>query len=299
MKQRLSSSVAPALETLYNQFERRYDIADPIQRVRDFTDPRDQEIVGLLSSGLAFGRVRTIMRSIDAVLDVVGSSPSSFVRHFKPSDHRDTLGAINHRWIRGPDILAFVWVIRQILERSGSIQNFFLQGYDSNADDVGGAIDSFSERALGFDCGLIYASGQSRGVDYFFSRPSKGSACKRINLYLRWMVRQDSFDFGIWRTVSPSQLVIPLDTHIVRVGRCLGLTGYRTPGWSMARQITSSLRRFDPIDPVKYDFALCHLSMEAECGFNEAYGSARCPLRSWCRPGRGRWPRSRRPSVPH
>ena len=168
MKQRLPSSAAPALETLYNQFERRYDIADPIQRVRDFTDPRDQEIVGLLSSGLAFGRVRTIMRSIDAVLDVVGSSPSSFVRHFKPSDHRDTLGAINHRWIRGPDILAFVWVIRQILERSGSIQNFFLQGYDSNADDVGGAIDSFSERALGFDCGLIYASGQSRGVDYFF-----------------------------------------------------------------------------------------------------------------------------------
>ena len=299
MKQRLPLSAAPALETLYRQFERRHDIVDPIQRVRDFSEPRDQEIVGLLSSGLAFGRVRSVMRSIDAVLDVVGSSPSSFVRHFKPSDHQDTLGVINHRWVRGPDILAFIWVIRQMLERSGSIQDFFLQGYDSKAGDVGGAIDSFSERALGFDCGLIYDSDQRRGVDYFFSRPSKGSACKRINLYLRWMVRKDRLDFGIWLSVSPSQLVIPLDTHIVRVSRCLRLTGYRSPGWSMARQITSSLRRFDPVDPVKYDFALCHLSMMEECGFNDVHGSTRCPLRGWCRPGRGKWPRSRRSSVQH
>jgi len=99
------------------------------------------------------------------------------------------------------------------------------------------------------------------GVRYFFPRPSKGSGCKRLNLFLRWMVRRDALDLGVWRRVSPSKLVVPLDTHVIRVGRCLRLTSYASPGWRMARDITASLRRLDPDDPVKYDYALCHLGM--------------------------------------
>ena len=100
------------------------------------------------------------------------------------------------------------------------------------------------------------------GVCYFFPRPSTGSACKRMNLYLRWMVRRDALDLGVWTRVSPSKLIVPLDTHVIRVGKELRLTRYKSPGWRMARDITASLRRLEPSDPVKYDYSLCHLGMK-------------------------------------
>src|SRR5207302_8291942 len=103
------------------------------------------------------------------------------------------------------------------------------------------------------------------GVCYFLPRPSAGSACKRLNLFLRWMVRRDALDLGVWRHVSPSKLIVPLDTHVIRVGRCLRLTTYTSPGWRMAHDITASLRRIDSDDPVKYDYALCHLGMMNAC----------------------------------
>jgi uncharacterized protein (TIGR02757 family) len=131
-------------------------------------------------------------------------------------------------------------------------------------------------------------------VRFFFPRPSTGSGCKRQNLFLRWMVRRDQIDPGGWRRVTPAQLIVPLDTHVVRVGRCLRLTTYQSPGWRMASDITRTLRQLDPIDPVKYDFSICHLGMMNACGFNRAQRDAVCPLRGWCRPG-GRRPRSSRP----
>ena len=103
---------------------------------------------------------------------------------------------------------------------------------------------------------------RSAGVRHFFPRPSAGSACKRLNLFLRWMVRADAHDLGVWTRVPSAKLIVPLDTHVIRVGRGLRLTRYASPGWPMAREITASLRRLDPDDPVKYDFALCHLSMQ-------------------------------------
>jgi hypothetical protein len=122
------------------------------------------------------------------------------------------------------------------------------------------------------------------GVWYFFPRPSGGSACKRLNLFLRWMVRRDRVDPGGWRHLRPSQLVVPLDTHTIRVGRCLRLTRRRTAGWAMAADITEALRRLDPADPVRYDFSLCHLSMMGACGWRTRRGNRDCPLREHCRP---------------
>ena len=292
MTRRFPASARLSLDELYRGFEGRHDIADPIQRVRSFTDPRDREIVGLCAAALAFGRVASVLQSIDALLAVMGSSPAHFVRCFEPTAHRDTIGTMTHRWVRGPDILALVWIIRQMLERCGSVERFFSQGYQPDAEDVGEALESFSMRALAFNLDPVYGRRRRRGVTFFFPRPSKGSACKRLNLYLRWMVRRDQLDLGVWTAVSPAQLVVPLDTHIIRVGQCLRLTRYRSPGWAMAREITETLRRLDPVDPVKYDFSLCHLSMMNQCGFTESHGDGRCPLRGWCRPA----PRRRRPS---
>jgi uncharacterized protein (TIGR02757 family) len=192
-----------------------------------------------------------------------------------------------------------------MIEHSGSIEVFFLRGYDPAADDVEQALDRFSAGALALDLKAAYGRVPKRpGVCYFFPRPAAGSGCKRLNLFLRWMVRRDALDLGVWTRVSPAKLIVPLDTHVIRVGRCLGLTRYTSPGWRMARDITASLRRLDPDDPVKYDYSLCHLGMMNACGFNRVRQDSasstgkpmppdmNCPLRGVCRPRA----RTRRPS---
>ena len=124
----------------------------------------------------------------------------------------------------------------------------------------------------------LWTDSDPSGVGYFFPRPSAGSACKRLNLFLRWMVRRDSLDLGCGRACRRRKLVVPLDTHVIRVGRCLRLTRYTSPGWRMAQDITASLRRLDPSDPVRYDFSICHLGMMNACGFSRlsVIRSARC-----------------------
>jgi uncharacterized protein (TIGR02757 family) len=163
---------------------------------------------------------------------------------------------------------------------------------------VGPALDAFSTRALATDVRPAYGRVPKRpGVCYFFPRPSAGSACKRLNLFLRWMVRKDVVDMGVWTTVSASRLIVPLDTHVIRLGQCLRLTRYQSPGWKMAAEITASLRALDPADPVRYDFSLCHVGMMNACGFNRAQKDSQCPLRGVCRPAARRRRRSPRPSA--
>jgi uncharacterized protein (TIGR02757 family) len=123
---------------------------------------------------------------------------------------------------------------------------------------------SFTARALALDHGGLYGRGAlpaAAGVRFFFPSPASGSACKRLNLYLRWMVRRDGVDLGVWTAVDPCRLVIPLDAHVFNIARRVALTRYRSPGWRMALDITARLRRLDPGDPVKYDFALHRMGL--------------------------------------
>jgi uncharacterized protein (TIGR02757 family) len=204
-----------------------------------------------------------------------------------------------HRWTRGDDLVALIWVLRLMVERHGSIQGAFVNDDDAGDADVGPAIERFSARALAVDLEPAYGRLPRRpGVAYFFPRPSTGSACKRLNLFLRWVVRDDAIDLGLWDRVPPARLVVPLDTHIIRVGQALGLTRYRSPGWKMAADITASLRRFDPDDPVRYDFALCHVGMRYGCGVRCAANGAACPLGAYCGQRRRRRRRSPPPSGP-
>jgi len=219
------------------------------------------------------------------VLAVMGSRPAAYVQRFDPRRDAAAFDGIVHRWTRERDIVALVWVMHQMIASAGSIEAFFVRGDDAASPDVQGALDSFSTRALSLDLRAAYGRVPRRpGVCYFFPRPSAGSACKRLNLFLRWMVRKDALDLGVWSRVPAGRLVVPLDTHVIRVGRCLKLTTYTSPGWRMARDITASLRVLDPDDPVKYDFALCHLGMMNACGFNRAQADSQCPLRGLCHP---------------
>ncbi len=286
------------LDQLYTSFNQPDSATDPIQIVRRFTRNEDREVVGFIAAALAFGRVSSVLQSIERVLAVIGPAPAAYVRRFDPRRDAPAFAGIVHRWTREADIVAMLWLLRQMLDRAGSVEKFFLEGDDAGADDIAGALDSFSTRAMALDLTAAYGTVPKRpGVCYFFPRPSAGSACKRLNLFLRWMVRRDALDLGVWTGVSPAKLIVPLDTHVIRVGRCLRLTSYTSPGWRMARDITASLRALDPADPVKYDFAICHLGMMNACGFSRPQADAQCPLRGVCRPRARRRRRSRTPSA--
>jgi uncharacterized protein (TIGR02757 family) len=279
------NSLRLALDQLYDGFNAQHSVSDPVWFAHRFERGDDREVVAFLASALAFGRVQSVINSIEGILAVMGPSPAAYVRAFTPSRDRTAFNHLVHRWTNGPDFAALVWILHNMIERSGSIEGFFVEGLPGDAVDVGEGLQSFSTRALAIDLKPIYGRSRPRpGVAYFFSKPSSGGACKRLNLFLRWMVRHDRVDLGVWSKIRPAQLIVPLDTHIIRIGQCLGLTRYSSPGWRMAVEITGSLRRLNPEDPAKFDFSMCHIGMMNACGFEKPFGDARCPLRGACHP---------------
>ena len=273
------------LESLYTTFDNVDSATDPVHIVRRYRSREDREIVGFCAAALAFGRVASVLHSIEALLAVMGPRPADFVRGFEPVRDSGRIEPLVHRWIRGQDLVALLLILKRMLRDAKSIEGFFVARDDPSTPDIGPALDAFSARALEMDLSEAYGRVPKRpGVCYFFPRPAAGSACKRLNLFLRWMVRKDQIDMGVWTRVSPSRLIVPLDTHVIRLGRCLRLTHYATPGWKMAAEITASLRAINPDDPVRYDFSLCHVGMMNACGYGRAQGDKQCPLRGVCRP---------------
>jgi uncharacterized protein (TIGR02757 family) len=283
------------LEELYRTFDHVDSASDPVHIVSRYEADDDREVVGFCAAALAFGRVASVLQSVEALLDVMGAHPAAFVREFSPVEHSARIEPLVHRWIRGRDLVGLLLILQRMLRESGSIEAFFMEGDDPSAPDISKGLESFSARALQTDLREAYGRRVPKrpGVCYFFPRPSAGSACKRLNLFLRWMVRQDEIDLGVWTRVSPARLIVPLDTHVIRLGRCLRLTSYVSPGWRMAAEITAALRDLDPADPVRYDFSLCHVGMMNACGFNRPQKDSQCPLRGLCRPV----VRKRRPSL--
>ena len=252
------------LDELYRRYDHRFVDPDPLQFVRAQTTDADREVVGLVASALAYGNVVQIKRSISRVMHVLGRRPAETVASLSPAESRRALRGFKHRFSDGRDVACLLHYVRQMRAAAGSIEGFFLAGQDGGCPEVAESLESFCARALALDHGGLYGRGPlppSAGVRFFFPSPRDGSACKRLNLYLRWMVRRDGVDLGVWRRVDPAHLVIPLDAHIFTIARRVGLTRYRSPGWPMALDITRRLRRLDPRDPVKYDFAFHRMGL--------------------------------------
>ena len=274
-----------SLERLYQSFDHPESALDPIQIVRRYAAVDDREIVAFVAAGLAFGRVASVMASVEAMCARLGPSPAAFVRAFEPARDAAAFTPIVHRWTRGADLAGLVWILKTLIDRHGSLERAFARGLDISAADVEPALEAFSAEARAVDLRPIYGRAKrTPGAHYFFSRPSTGSACKRLNLFLRWMTRQDGVDPGGWTMVPRRQLIVPLDTHTIRAGKCLRLTKRASPGWKMAAEITGALRAIEPDDPVRYDFSLCHLSMMGACGYKTKQKDTQCPLRGVCRP---------------
>jgi uncharacterized protein (TIGR02757 family) len=253
------------LEALYLQYDHRHVSPDPLELVRAQASPEDREVAGLVASSLAYGNVVQIKRSVATVLALLGPRPADGLRRLEPGAAREALRRFKHRFNDGRDVACLLHFARQMIEASGSIEAFFVAGDDPSAPDVGPGLASFASRALALDAGGLYGRGSrlpaAAGVRFFFPSPASGSACKRLNLFLRWMVRRDGVDLGVWTRVAPSRLVMPLDAHVFAIARRVRLTRYRSPGWPMATDLTRRLRRLDPSDPVKYDFAFHRMGL--------------------------------------
>ncbi len=261
---------------------------DPVQFVHRYESPEDREVAGLIAAVFAYGNVKSVLRTVDSALAYLGPSPAQAVASFEPRRDLRRLRGFYHRFNTSRDLAALFWIIRRAREDYGSLEGAFASALSPEDTDVGPALENFSRVLLGFGHEQFYPRGELKkriGVRFFFPSPQEGSACKRLNLYLRWMVRRaDGIDCGVWTRVAERQLVVPLDTHIARISSYIGLTEMRSPGWSMALDITRSLRRLHADDPVRYDFALCHLGIAGDCPRKRnLLKCAKCPIVAICR----------------
>jgi uncharacterized protein (TIGR02757 family) len=277
------------LDHFIDNFPREKHLAnDPVQFVHRYEKARDREIAGLIASVFAYGNVKSVLRTVHNALSRLGPSPVESIGVFDPRRDLRHVRGFYHRFNTSRDLAVLFWIIRRVMEEYGSLENAFTSALSSQDVDITEALEGFSKLLLGFGHEGFYPRGELKrriGVRFLFPRPSEGSACKRLNLYLRWMVRpDDGIDCGVWTGVSPRQLVIPLDTHIARISSYIGLTQLRSPGWAMAQDITNSLRRLHAEDPLRYDFALCHLGIAGDCPRKRNLEKcARCPIVAICK----------------
>lgn len=278
------------LDALYAARSLRHLENDPLSFCHRYPDPRDREVVGLIASSLAYGNVKIILRNLERVFSPMGKSPRSFVENFDPEVGLRLYAGFKHRFNDHRDLCALLLAARTMLEEADSIESYFLAGMGEDDPDITRALNSFSTTLLGLDYSAVFGSQTLPPGSYFhflFPSPASGSACKRLCMFLRWMVRpDDGIDLGLWQAVSPAKLVIPVDAHIQRICRLLGFTTRKQADWKMAREITAALRLLDPEDPVKYDFSLCHLGISEGCDGATPQLCGECPISGIC-PGAG------------
>lgn len=289
--------LAETLEAFLTGADRaRLAAQDPVSLVHPYPDPADQEVAGLLVAMLAYGRVASIRARAQAALSALGERPAQAIAD--PRALRALDGFV-YRFQRGRDVPRFLQAMHRLRERYGSLGAAFARGDDPGAPDYSQAMGAFARA-------LLQAAGPrpSYGLRFLIPDADKGGAAKRLCLYLRWMIRPaDGVDLGAWRGLAPGtqpgKLLIPLDTHIHRIGRYLGLTERTTANLKTAQEITSALRRLAPADPLRYDLALCHLGISGRCPKRrDPVKCEGCPIRAVCRLGeepKG-WPFS--PSAP-
>ena len=256
---------------------------DPVAFPHRYRDPRDIEVVGWLAAALAYGHVTAFSAVIEKWLVLSDGAPYHYFLNFQPDRERPRYRGLHHRFATADDLFAFGLMTHRILQTSGGLGQLFAEGFDDGDNDIRPALARFVDAVRARFDGRM-----TPGLRHLLPSPEDGSACKRLNLYLRWMVRPaDGIDFGLWTRISPRKLVIPLDVHTFRICRYLGFTRRKGAHWKTAEEITQVLRQIDAADPVGYDFALCHLGMSGDCPPIGRRDRCRvCPLRTVCRRGR-------------
>ena len=244
------------LEALHARYDdRRYVHPDPLEAVLRYDDPGDREVAALLASALAYGRVQQILRSVQGALERMQPGPLCFLREASSETLRRTFVDFRHRFAAGEQVASLLYGAKRMLEEHGSLEACFSAGLRSDHETVLPALSAFVRRlsaAAGGKCGHLLPD------------PARGSACKRMNLFLRWMVRRDNVDPGGWQAVPAAMLIVPLDTHMHKIGLALGASRRKTADLRTALEITEAFRAIRPDDPARYDFALTRLAIRGE-----------------------------------
>jgi uncharacterized protein (TIGR02757 family) len=275
-----------ALKTRLDGLCERYDTAvaldrDPLSVLFDYEAPLDREVAAFVAAHLAYGRVDPMIRAVRAALAPLGARPATWLRERSVIAARKALtsGLASWAWRfhTGPDLVAWLLAWKRLDGESGQgLESHLLPGPGEGTDD---ALSRLVQR-------LRTELPASYGSRFSLPDPLEGAACKRWRMFLRWMVRTEWPDLGLWTRYPADGLIIPLDTHVARVSRFIGLSRRATPDGKMALEITASLRRLDPADPLRYDFALSHLGILGDCpGIRKRSTCAACPLYSVCRAG--------------
>ena len=242
-----------ALEELYSHYNHFEHIhPDPLEFVYRYENKLDRELSGFIASALAYGRVRQILQSVGTVLDTMGPSPSRFLLESPSARIHKAFESFKHRFTSGDVLSGLLEGLRELLLEYGSLESCFLAGFRRTDPNILPALTGFVEK-------LEQAGG--RKMPMFLPSPDGGSACKRLNLFLRWMVRKDNVDPGIWQSIPASHLIVPLDTHMHRIATAMGLTSRKQADIRCAIEITGAFSSIRPADPVRYDFALTRLGI--------------------------------------
>ena len=280
------------LDRFYGEFNFKERLEhDPIEFPRRYSYQDDIEAAGFIAACFAYGKVELFKPVIEKILMPGGKHPARFFADFTLEEDSKYFKDIRYRFNKKKDVLCLVFILGRILQEWGSLKNLFYNFYKPGHEDIRDALDGFVDCFLRVDTSPVYGRNiKPRGLTQLLPLPGNKSACKRMNLFLRWMVRTGDIDLGIWNKIPPSKLIIPLDTHIAKISKCIGLTKRSASDWKTAEEITGALKQFDPVDPLKYDFALCHQGISGACrgkGYSAACSS--CVFLN----------NNRKPAMPH
>jgi uncharacterized protein (TIGR02757 family) len=257
---RINKADLDHLYAVYNS--RKWVHPDPLEYLYDYPNLRDREVAGLIASSLAYGRVAQILKSVSAVLEKMGRSPYRFLESSTPASLHMAFGNFRHRFTSGEDLVILLLGMKRIIERYGSIYSCFLSGLNNDDKTILPAV-SFLVKEL--------RTPLKGGCNSLLPQPEKGSACKRLNLFLRWMVRRDQVDPGGWHKVSPNKLIVPLDTHMHRICGLLKMTSRKNADMCTALEVTRVFGKLEPADPVRYDFALTRLGIRKDADVGQLF----------------------------
>jgi len=246
-------------EQLYADYNKREFVSpDPLQFLYSYSDVRDREVVGLIAASLAYGRVTQILKSVERVLAVLGEHPADYLSSCSAKDLHTSFSGFVHRFTDEDALVIFLSSIGKIYREGENLESLLCAHYNGNLWD---ALEFFTAELS-----------QNREL-FLLPRPSKGSACKRLALFLRWMVRNDEVDPGGWSQIKPNALFVPLDTHMFQICTELGLCSRRAADGKSAREITDNFRLIAPEDPVKYDFSLTRFGIRSDMSYGELFES--------------------------
>ncbi|MDZ4678457.1 MAG: TIGR02757 family protein [Oligoflexia bacterium] len=236
---------------------------DPLALVLRFSDSNDREVAALIAAVFAYGNVRQIQNSLEKIFLLLGPQPSKKLKTTTGKQWKKLIPqSFKHRFNTADDLGLLLTWLGHALKNHGSLENLFK--VSSKNLDIAVRLENFIN-ALTSQPSAPYIKPKSRGALFFFPKPSGKSACKRLLLFLRWVCGTGPMDLSLWKSVNLADLIIPVDTHVLRISKHLGFTKRKDNSWQTAVEITEALKQLDALNPTRFDFALCHLGISQEC----------------------------------